>query len=700
MAGKIVQEELDHLARTRRLLEEVPYEIPPREKDIVEELTRLRDEMANAKAEDKGALMAQYDRQFNLLGQLREARDKETVDPDSPYFAHLALEEEGEVRHVFLGKATRLDHGLRVVDWRNAPISRLFYGYQEGEIFEERFGGRDREGEVRARRTLTVQKGQLLRIDGAESTYFLDDDGSWQLLDREAPRLVGGQGASKPKLRKATGARGRLGRSKGRGSRRARADKRLPDIAGLIDPDQFELISRPSGGFVVVRGTAGSGKTTVALHRIAYLAYHDPQIDSGQSLFLVFSRALRDYVGHVLPQLGLKRVKPRTFPEWAKHQLRHHFKALPKSFRSTTPEVVSRLKSHPALMIALERQVERQSGPATWEQAMDDWASVITLPEGISSVLRELAPDAFTPAELDRAIVWCRDRYEDLLSWLDDKEEGEGLLDPEDVSLLLRAWQLRVGPLRFRGQRPLTYRHIAIDEVQDFSPVDVRVLLDCLDARQSITLAGDTQQHVMANAGFTSWADFFRWLGVKGAAVDTLRVAYRSARPIVTFAQDVLGPLREDDTPPLTVRSGPDVEVLSFTDHGAVVAFLADALKALHRDEPMANVALIAPDGAVASLYYDGLQRAQVPQLRRVVGDAFTFKPGVEIVGVRDVKGLEFDYVVVLEASAAYYPDKPGARRLLHVAATRAIHQLWLTHVGAVSPVVRQATASEEGDEG
>ena len=56
-----------------------------------------------------------------------------------------------------------------------------------------------------------------------------------------------------------------------------RADKRLPEITGLIDPEQFDLITRPSEGFLVIRGTAGSGKTTVALHRIAYLAYDDPE---------------------------------------------------------------------------------------------------------------------------------------------------------------------------------------------------------------------------------------------------------------------------------------------------------------------------------------------------------------------------------------------------------------------------------------
>ena len=96
-----------------------------------------------------------------------------------------------------------------------------------------------------------------------------------------------------------------------------------------------------------------------------------------------------------------------------------------------------------------------------------------------------------------------------------------GVGDSEDAALLLRAYQLRVGSLKGRRGRPLRYRHIAVDEVQDFSPLEVRVLLDCLDQRRSITLAGDTQQHVMKDAGFTSWTEFFGHLGLEGTTVST-----------------------------------------------------------------------------------------------------------------------------------------------------------------------------------
>jgi DNA helicase-2/ATP-dependent DNA helicase PcrA len=680
----IVRDEEAQLARVARLLAEVPWEAPPKEADLVAELVRLREELATAKEEDKGSLMEQYNQQLAHLEQLRGSRERGHIDPASPYFAHLRLRENGRSRDLFLGKATRIDHGLRIVDWRNAPISRVFYAYRQGDEYEEEMGDRWVEGVVEARRTVTIGQGALRRIDSPEGVFERRDDG-WARRDRDAVRLAGGQGASGVATLHGRDAGGRLGARGG-----VRADKHLPDIAGLIDPEQFALITRPSAGFVVIRGTAGSGKTTVALHRIAWLAYQDARIDSPSTLFLVFSRALRDYVSRVLPSLGVHHVRVLTFPEWASGLRRRAFPKLPRATRDDTPALVSRLKLHPAMMVALEAQVRDVSGPATVEQAIDDWASVTTQPDVLWPVLEALAPGAFDRRAVDNACQWARDRFDEWLAWQDGDREVRPALDAEDDALLLRAHQLRVGPLR-EGRGPLAYRHVAIDEVQDFSPVEVRVLLDSLDARRSITLAGDTQQHVLADAGFTSWADFFRWLGVPGTSVDTLRVAYRSSRPIVDFAQRVLGPLAEDDTPPATVRDGPPVELFPFTDHGQAVAALAEALQDLAVHEPLANVALVVPDDALAEIYAEGLTAALLPRVRRVTDEDFSFAPGVEVVPVSQVKGLEFDYVVVVEASAAFYPDTPRARRLLHVAATRAIHQLWLTSVGTLSPIVREA---------
>ena len=696
MPDQVVQEEVALLREVTARLEAAAPEHAPSEHSLVSELTHLREAIRDGgtKEEDRASLMHQFDRHSALLTQLRTAERAPAVDTSSPYFAHLRLREKTGVQDILIGKTTRLIPDYPIVDWRNAPISRVFYRYRQGEEYEEEIAGRAKEGTVLARRTVAIRDRRLRRIDSPEGIFQSDDgNGVWRRLEREPPRLAGGQGAAL-RAHDLDGAEPRKLGTGGRGFRR-RADKHLPDIAGLIDPHQFDLITKPSSGFVVIRGTAGSGKTTVALHRIAYLAYDDPRVDSPETLFLVFSQALRDYVSHVLPALQVHRVQVRTFQDWSGELVRRLFPKLPHARRDGTPGVVHRLKLHPIAMAALERHVRATPGPPTPRQVIDDWASTFADKTALAEVIAAEAPGAFSADELQRVADWVRARYDEILAWLSGDDSVQAELDDEDEALLLYGWQLRVGALPGRGERTLRYKHVAIDEVQDFAPIEVRVLLGCLDERRSITLAGDTQQHLVEHGGFRSWSEFLQQLGLEGTEVSTLDVSYRCTHEIASFALAVLGDLREDETPPKTVRSGPPVELFRFTDHGACVASLSDALKDLVAQEPLASVALLTPSKELARIYFNGLQTSEVPRLRIVENQNFTFAPGIEVTEVEQVKGLEFDYVVLVESSAGSYPDTAGSRRRLHVGATRAIHQLWLTSVGTPAAAVRVQLAAQ-----
>ena len=695
MPDRIVDEELTLLARVTALLEDLPEPRGPSEEPVVRELERLREVLVSGReSKDLMAMTEQWHRQTSLLRQLRRSKETAKVDPRSPYFAHLRLREDDQERDLCLGRATCIERGVRIVDWRNAPVSRIFYGYRQGDDYEETFGGRVRTGEVVARRTVSIRDGALDRIEAPEGTFVAEPDApdGWRQASREAPRLAGGETSALRAHDAGDGEDRRLGTDLA-GSRR-RADKRLPEITGLIDPTQFDLITRDHAGFLVIRGTAGSGKTTVALHRIAYLAYDDPGFDSERTMFMVFSPALCRYVEHVLPSLGVENVRIATWRDWALGLRRRHYPGLPRDVRQDTPLEIQRLKLHPALDAALALQIATHPGHRTPEQAVDDWASVVTHRKLLGETFEREAPGEIDPSALDRFCDWGQRRNEEVFAWVEGDREVQAELDAEDDALLLRAWQLRVGPLQGRAGRPLRYRHVAIDEVQDFSPVEVRVMIDCLDEHRSITLAGDTQQHLMQASGFTSWPAFLASLGVEGAELETLKVAYRSSQEIANFAQEVLGPLREEDDPPVTTRSGPPVELFRFTDRGACVAFLADALNELAREEPLASVAVLAPTLAAAITYHQGLEQCDLPRLRLVREQDFTFAPGVEVTEVEQVKGLEFDYVILVDVDASAYPESSPARRHLHVAATRAVHQLWLTTVGTPSPLLGDAVVA------
>ena len=149
----------------------------------------------------------------------------------------------------------------------------------------------------------------------------------------------------------------------------------------------------------------------------------------------------------------------------------------------------------------------------------------------------------------------------------------------------------------------------------------------------------------------------------------------------------MLGPLA-DPSAARAIRDGAPVEHFEMAHSGEAVAFLGEALRDLMMSEPRASVAVIARYPEQADIYYEGLRAAEVPYLRRIADQDFPFKSGVDVTDVRQVKGLEFDYVVLIEVSAAAYPADDEARHLLHIAATRAAHQLWVISTGTPSPLL------------
>jgi DNA helicase-2/ATP-dependent DNA helicase PcrA len=138
------------------------------------------------------------------------------------------------------------------------------------------------------------------------------------------------------------------------------------------------------------------------------------------------------------------------------------------------------------------------------------------------------------------------------------------------------------------------------------------------------------------------------------------------------------------------------VELFQYTDQGACIAALADALTDLANEEPLASVAVLTPSRSLSELYFAGLERSEVPRLHLVRDQDFRFAPGVEVTEIEQVKGLEFDYVILVEVAEANFADEPMARRLLYVGATRAVHQLWLTSAGSPSQIVQQAIRASQ----
>lgn len=726
-------------------------------------LLELREDVGVAKPEDLPALFEQ----MHHLAALRDQRGRSvsgSVDRASPYFGHLRLEENGRRRDVLIGSRQYVDSssGIRIVDWRNAPVSRVYYRYGEGDDYEERFGERAVEGTVVARRGVTIAGGELVRVSAPQGTFVRGKDGAWKRVSVQRARL---ETESKRAARLGVGADGQLRHTLGFAG--LTPDKHLPAIAALLDEKQFDLVAKESRGLVAIQGSAGSGKTTVGLHRVAYLAFAEPQrFQPDKMLVVVPNEALIHYVSRVLPSLGVEGVAVTTFARFAARLVAHAFPRLPTKISDETPPVVSRAKSHAAMLRGIDRLVDRlaQSVDARVRKAMDRWPegaraiaawdatardartpidaraamlgawlsgkrhlpgappAATALPHVTRGALEQTLAHArgadtrsvagvwdelltsraalvetlsgergFGPGQIDQVHSWCvrqsRVRAEG------DRDAEVPTLDAEDFALLLRVWQRLRGPLVDLAGKPIRFAHAFVDEVQDASPVELRVLLDLTGAERCITLAGDVAQRLHDDSddrGEFDWNALLGDLGIVHTAIEPLEVSYRSTAEITEFARRVLGPLAHEEAPE-TTRHGPPVEMFTFASAGEAVAWMAEVLKQLARDEPEANVAVVARFPQQADTYYAGLSRAEVPNVRRVAKQDFAWEPGVDVTDVRQTKGLEFDEVLLVETSAASYPATPQARHALYVGATRASHQLWCIASGEPSPIVQEA---------
>lgn len=649
------------------------------------ELIRLREMLDDERMpEDRASIAEQMLRVAQLKAQ--HAKSVRTVaDLNSPYFGHLRLDyEDGRRRDVMIGKQTFVTRDVTIVDWRHAPIARVFYQSRDGDHFEMEVANRELSGRVLVRRTVTIGDGELRRVCGAGKTYMRSASG-WLDLSTEVAALRGGAGrAERPdRTQRFLGIKG--GVPAVGTDRRERADKHLPAIASLLDAVQYDLITDPQAEICAIQGSAGSGKTTVALHRVAYLCFADPvRFRPTRTQVIVFSRALAHYISEVLPALGVEGVHVDTFEEWARVQRRRHFPKIPDLYSDETPGVVTRFKLHTAMLNLLQDGVNERRK----ESPTQIFEELFTDRRWLGEKLRRYAPGSFTANEIETIHRWCTRQH---FNRVDDGgvlDHEQPAIDPEDDAILLRLYQLTRGPLRYKKTRPLRYNHLVVDEVQDTSPIELRVLLDTVTPGSPITLAGDTAQKLDEDRDFQDWTHLFETLGLSDVRLATLNVSYRSTAQIMEVAREIVAPVHQTTTPLTMPRQGAPVELFRFSSVGEATTFLGDALQDLVAHEPSANLAVLTLTPQQAEIAYHMLQRVDIPRLRWVSDQDFAFAPGVEVTDIRQTKGLEFDYVVLIDCDIENYPATPSSRHLLHVGMTRAAHQCWLLSVGTPSRVI------------
>jgi DNA helicase IV len=515
----------------------------------------------------------------------------------TPYFARIDFSTKTSKgvptdEKIYIGKTTVYDADSRAVvtDWR-APISGLYYDSRLGDAYYDSPEGRV-TGKLTLKRRLTVENAELLGYDDIDVTA------TDEML---APYLA------------------------------VSADTRLKNIVATIQAGQNAVIRADAGRPLIVQGAAGSGKTTVALHRIAYLAYlMGKRFRPEQFLILSSGGFFLSYIAGVLPDLGVEDVPQLTFEELTKNAVKTKF-----SVRDPFESPVDPYKRSYEILGDIDAYLA--TDPSFFSKRTNAMA--------VYRMFLEDRADPDMPAKRQR-------------------------LDNDDLAPLL---YLR---MRTAGLTDTRVKAVVIDEAQDFSPMQLTVL-QMLYKKASFTVLGDLAQGIFCAA--EDWESVNRQVWQGSATILRLQKSYRATVEIMEAANRVLSRLPEVPQGEAAVRRGEPVvytDVWGEDDRATACVAAIKKRCAEHR-----NVAVLVSKPSLCHGFAKLLVKKEASfaqtgehPLRVITSRDGTYEGGLCLLPAALAKGLEFDAVIVADADR--YPKDELGTKLLYVAMTRAMHTL------------------------
>jgi DNA helicase IV len=598
--------------------------------------------VAEQREEEKQFLLSDETVAHGLVKLRLEEKKGMQALREQPYFARVIYQEKGREIEFKLGLASYPKE--RIIDWRKAPISKLYYDYEEGEPYDDEIAGVERKGEIRLKRAYRGKNGKLTAIELKDSSFVFSreawhkqkrfQNATFSINDRETIRKL-----------LASGDMNAFSRIEG-------DDGYLPQILSLLTPEQFSLISSDTNKPVIIQGSAGTGKTTVALHRLAWMLFEgNSKAREETTLVVMFNRVLANYVKNILPDLGIKNVTITTYFDWAQDIFATALGSL-ISFNQDVPNDVARFKADHKTLGALEAWLEKREAPKDPRAGLlEFWTTDI-----IQNQLKN--------SQQGRTASYLAN------------QKNAGKFDLYDAAFLLRLIRARDGLYRTR-QHPSTVEHLVIDEAQDFTVVELKTLVEALEDKNQLTLAGDLGQKILENRDFGTWRELLTELGLGGVDVLNLNVAYRSTFQIYEIAEHIRDPNAANEDLRMTGKFGAEPKLTltsTFTDAVAQTQAWIETVAGINRHTIAAIVCRTARE---ARDVHQALLKRGAHGVR--LGDAqhFDFTPGITVTDVHQIKGLEFRNLLVFNPSlSAYSAANPHDRNLLYVAVTRAEERL------------------------
>lgn len=716
------------------------------------------------------ALLSERERSYRLRMQQWKSMNRLL---QSPYFGRIDFVEDGLgfSEQVYIGVSSFVDSdgmSFLIYDWRT-PIASMYYDYSPGAAAYDTPGGRV-SGTMELKRQYQIREGELQNVF----------DTSLTIGDELLQKVLGKGG-----------------------------DSQMKSIVATIQKEQNAIIRDDNSRMLIVQGAAGSGKTSAALQRVAYLLYkHRERLKADQIVLFSPNPMFNSYVSTVLPELGEENMQQTTFQEYLEYGLgtalrpEDPFDQIEYVLtEQSTQEYEARLngieyKASVAFLQALRNYAEwlgqegmrfnsirfRDRDLITVQQMeaqfygydrsirlanrvamLQEWLlkevarlerkerEEVWVQEEMNYLDKEQYAAAYKELHKERGVFDFAEQYEEVQELLQGKsrrDEGDFDYAEREEELLRRMivrehfkplkrsvkrmlfldmvglyaqlfgkrddyvamtketevpehWpdiceqtKGKLGQLElfYEDATPFLYlkeliegvrtntevRHIFVDEGQDYSMFQYEFLKK-LFPRARMTVLGDFGQAIFTQATELYGADspLIRLYGESDTRLIRLVRSYRSTREIVEFTKSLL-PGGKEIVP--FERSGKKPLLSKVGSGGQLAAQMAKDITALQA-ESFSSIAVITKTAAESSEAYELLTAQGCPSLRLVTKQTPTFEKGTLVIPAYLAKGVEFDAVLIYDASSRTY-HRESERKLFYTACTRAMHRLLLYATG------------------
>ncbi len=668
-------EEEKYLQRTLQIIEKNISELGQQLYDKEEKIHEFKAFIWNSKQDmdawEMKTMLSANDLEIQLAEMHASYFKKLFRIQENPYFGSILFQEEGEEKteKIYIG-ITHVDEDLEhyVYDWR-APICSMFYDYGVGKASYQA-PEKQISGTLKRKRQYKIEHKELIHI--FDNNLNINDEVLQEVLSTEA-------------------------------------DDKMKNIVNTIQQEQNEVIRNMENNVMIVQGIAGSGKTSVALHRIAFLLYKIKNLSSNNILIFSPNQIFSEYISNVLPELGEENTLQCTFDSFLEGNI--------TEFRHV--EEFSKF---------IERYYKKKNQNEDWiiykqsDQVMKDLDTYIESLEKKATFIDDLSFDRkfLTKNELNQFLkryehfrlferipavahkicdYWYEGRYgkvRQLISKLYQifsvsrdykqiytdffqtdifKNHYEGtILSSEIDSICKNKKELpyedaclfaylkgKLEGFEYRG----FIKQVVIDEAQDYNKLQYQIIKNIFP-KSGFTILGDINQTVNPYYKYNRLSELKEIFNQDSLYLE-LKKTYRSSEEIIEYTNKILGlehiqAIRKKNHHPVIQKR---------EEQGKIIEQLVEDVEKLKTNSK--SIAIITKTDEEAKILFKNLKNP-LPEISLLETKVEKFNRNLVLVPSYIAKGLEFDSVILYTTEENKYQEKE--KYLYYVACTRAQHQL------------------------